>query len=294
MKSKHVLISIVSPELQLQNRIDARYATINAEVDKLGFAGLFAPIAIGAAPAALLAGGLWTAGGLVAADGAQSALRGYANGSFEFQSTVGGTAITYGSAFELGGYSINNALGYEVDGERTYALLAAAGGAYGLLRARPWQSAGGYVGTRASQMETFDIFYRGDSYRRSTFLADMAETQGLSTTMERLSVASSGRLRDIYEMHGISSSGSPVIGVTTDIRVAQFFARGPKQDQLGFVTTFRVPTAQSRNVVFANWENPYAFERINPQIGLPEREFLFHGSINPDYVTVQTRVRPKP
>lgn len=116
----------------------------SAEVNKLVFAGIGAPAAIasGGAGFVYLAGGSLTATGIagsfVAIDGGQSALRGYRNGSFELQSTAGGTSITYGSRTT----GLNDALGYEVDGERTYALGTALAGGVSLLRAKPWQGYG--------------------------------------------------------------------------------------------------------------------------------------------------------
>jgi hypothetical protein len=134
---------------EVSRRRNALSAAATAEENKLLFAAWGGPMALasGGAGIAYLAGGSFTAGGLlgtaVSLDYAQSAARGYANGSFVAQSTGGGTAITYGSRV----YGLNNALGYPVDGERTYALGTALAGGYGLLRAKPWQLNKGYTST---------------------------------------------------------------------------------------------------------------------------------------------------
>ena len=144
----------------------------------------------------------------------------------------------------------------------------------------------------AESIPEFRTFFRGDAFARSSFLSSMAGERGLSAATARLDAASTGELSDIYAMHGISSSGSPLIGVTDDIRVAEYFARGPAQNQLGYVTTFKVPIAEADRIAIPNYENPMAFFESNPKIGLPEREFLFHGKIDARYIFEQQQVKP--
>ena len=115
----------------------------------------------------------------------------------------------------------------------------------------------------------------------------------MSATTARLDAMSTGELSDAYAMHGISSSGSPLIDVTDDIRVAEYFARGPAQNQSGFITTFRVPMADVDRFTTPNFENPMAFFEVNPKIGFPEREFLFQGKIDPKYIYSQQQVKPR-
>jgi hypothetical protein len=41
-----------------------------------------------------------------------------------------------------------------------------------------------------------------------------------------------------------------------------------------------------------NFENPVAWFENNPEIGLPEREYLFHVQIDPKYIYQQYQVYP--
>jgi hypothetical protein len=75
--------------------------------------------------------------------------------------------------------------------------------------------------------------------------------------------------------------------------VAEYFARGPGQNQNGFVTTFRLESRDAAHYATPNYENPQSFFEINSNIGLPEREYLFHNQIDPKYIYQQTPGVPK-
>ena len=75
--------------------------------------------------------------------------------------------------------------------------------------------------------------------------------------------------------------------------VANYFARGPYQNQNGFVTTFRLLPQDADTFAIPNYENDYSFFENNPDIGLPEREYLFHVQIDPKFVFKQTPVGPQ-
>ena len=136
-------------------------------------------------------------------------------------------------------------------------------------------------------------FYRGDATLRSEFLSSMAQERGVPATNDFLSGRSSAQLNDIYAEHGIGSQGLPTIGVSDNPSVAEYFARGPSQNQNGFVTTFRVESRDAANYAVQNYENPQAFFEINPSIGLPEREYLFHNQIDSRFIYQQVPVGAK-
>jgi len=121
----------------------------------------------------------------------------------------------------------------------------------------------------------------------------MAQERGISATNDFLSGRSSAQLNDIYAEHGIGSQGLPTIGVSDNLSVAEYFARGPSQNQNGFVTTFRVESRDAANSAIQNYENPQAFFEINPSIGLPEREYLFHNQIDSKFIYQQVPVGAK-
>jgi YD repeat-containing protein len=135
-------------------------------------------------------------------------------------------------------------------------------------------------------------FYRGDSTLRSDFLSPMAQGQGVQATTEFLNSRDTGEFTDIYEAHGVHSAGSPAIGVTDDPAVAEYFARGPNQDQNGYVTVFRMSVEDANKFAIPNFDNPQAFFEINPKIGLAEREYLFHNFIDTNYIHQQYPVNP--
>jgi len=136
-------------------------------------------------------------------------------------------------------------------------------------------------------------FYRGDATARTEFMSTMAQERGVQATTEFLNNQPAGSLSDIYAEHGVSSNGLPTIGVSDDQAVAEYFARGPYQDQDGFVTTFRLSPEDATTFANPNFENPYSFFENNPAIGSPEREYLFHVQIDPKFVFKQTQVRPQ-
>jgi hypothetical protein len=137
------------------------------------------------------------------------------------------------------------------------------------------------------------MFYRGDATLRTDFLSSMAQERGLAQTAEFLNSRSSGQLNQLFADHGLGSQGLPTIGVSQNRQVAEYFARGPAQNQNGFVTTFRLEARDAQMFARPNYENPLSFFEVNPAIGLPEQEFLFSPLIDPKFIFKQTQVGPK-
>lgn len=121
----------------------------------------------------------------------------------------------------------------------------------------------------------------------------MAKERGIQSTTEFLNSRSTGQLDEIFAEHGIGSQGMPTIGVSQNRQVAEYFARGPGQNQNGFVTTFRLESRDAATMARANYENPMSFFEVNPHIGLPEQEFLFAPSIPKKFIFNQVPVRSK-
>jgi hypothetical protein len=136
-------------------------------------------------------------------------------------------------------------------------------------------------------------FYRGDATARTEFMSSMAQERGVPAATEFLNSRATEPLSNIYAQHGIGSQGLPTIGVSDNPLVAQYFARGPSQTQNGFMTTFRIEAREAERLAIPNWDNPMSFMELNPYIGLPEREFLFHIQIDPKYVIKQVPVEPR-
>lgn len=136
-------------------------------------------------------------------------------------------------------------------------------------------------------------FYRGDATARTEFLSSMAQERGMPATTEFLNSRSTGQLDDIFAEHGIGSQGMPTIGVSQNKQVAEYFARGPGQNQNGFVTTFRLESRDAATLARANYENPMSFFEVNPLIGLPEQEFLFAPNIPKKFIVNQVPVGQK-
>jgi uncharacterized Zn-binding protein involved in type VI secretion len=137
------------------------------------------------------------------------------------------------------------------------------------------------------------LFYRGDASARTEFLSGMAQERGLSTASEFLNSRSTEQLNEIFAEHGIGSQGQPTIGVSQNRQVAEYFARGPAQNQSGYVTTFRLESRDAARLAQANYENPMSFFEVNPNIGVPEQEFLFAPAIDPKFIYHQVPVGPK-
>ncbi len=123
----------------------------------------------------------------------------------------------------------------------------------------------------------------------------MSLLRGPKATSEFLAAQSPAEILDLRTDHGISSFNSPYISTTKNPTVAQFFAKGPNQIQNGFVTTFKIEEREANSLkengdLVPNLENPLAFFQINPDIGLPEAEFIFKNEIDPRYIHTQTGV----
>jgi len=58
------------------------------------------------------------------------------------------------------------------------------------------------------------------------------------------------------------------------------------------VTVFRMSEEDANALANRNFENPVAWFENNPEIGLPEREYLFHVQIDPKYIYQQYQVYP--
>jgi hypothetical protein len=73
-------------------------------------------------------------------------------------------------------------------------------------------------------------------------------------------------LSEVRSSHGLSSGDSPYIRLSQDREVAEYFARGPKQDQAGFVSEFRIEQREFESIATRNYENPQAWFEPNPFI----------------------------
>ncbi|WP_420997910.1 LysM peptidoglycan-binding domain-containing protein [Cupriavidus sp. 30B13] len=217
---------------------------------------------------------------------------------------IGGTAVDKARAnFTAGDY-----FGAAVWGAKS--LTDAGMAVFGLAALRPFAAGAETVesvsAARAVKPYSGDVyasdfvgpvqwkyFYRGDASARTDFLSSMAQERGVPATTEFLDSHAAGGLNDIYAAHGVGSQGLPTIGVTDNAAVAEYFARGPAQNQNGVVTTFRLAERDATNLAIPNYENPQAFFEPNPHIGLPEREYLFHTQIDPKFMFQQVPVKPK-
>lgn len=134
----------------------------------------------------------------------------------------------------------------------------------------------------------WQTFYRGDSTRRASFVSSMAEEQGVSASrFSYLNRESNGLLSDLFGYHGnVGSQGLPTIGVSKDRAVAEYFARGPKGNQAGFVTEFKMQGHEFESLAKRNYENRRDVSDINPSIGKQEQEWLFNSFI-PDSAAVK-------
>jgi hypothetical protein len=141
----------------------------------------------------------------------------------------------------------------------------------------------------------WDYFYRGDSTLRSDFLSSMAQIRGTDGANTFLNGLSEGAHMDVLAEHGVTSAMSPYVSTSKNLMVAEYFARGVGQSQNGFVTTFRIESREAealreQGLIVPNYENPMAFFENNPQIGLPESEFLFRSQIDSRYIYQQNPV----
>ena len=170
-----------------------------------------------------------------------------------------------------------------------------------LLSSVDWANSGGRTATYTGDVYAADFvgpvewkyFYRGDATARTEFLSSMAQERGMPATTAFLNSRSTGQMDDIFAEHGIGSQGMPTIGVSQNKQVAEYFARGPGQNQNGFVTTFRLESRDAATLARANYENPMSFFEINPRIGLPEQEFLFAPNIPKKFIINQVPVGAK-
>lgn len=135
--------------------------------------------------------------------------------------------------------------------------------------------------------------YRGDATLRQEFYSSMAQEQGVMNATKYFDNLASAERSAIYEIHGVTSQASPLIGITDSRAVAEYFARGVNQNQQGYLTIFRIERREADRILTPNYENPYAFFEPNPAIGLPEREYLFQIKIDPKYIFEQQPVAPK-
>lgn len=140
--------------------------------------------------------------------------------------------------------------------------------------------------------DEFTYFARGDINRRDTFLSSLAEERGVEASRKSyLDAESNGLLDDLFDRHGnLGSQGLPTIGVSRDVQVAEYFARGPQQTQAGHVTVFKMKTDDFNKLAERNFENRRDVFDINPNIGKPEQEYLFNTQIDSKYVVGQYQV----
>ncbi len=78
--------------------------------------------------------------------------------------------------------------------------------------------------------------------------------------------------------------------------MAEFFAKGTTQDQLGYVTTIKVEHSDfelmlQQGKIIQNFNNPMAFFEPNPRIGAPEMEYLFKDQIESQYISETLRIK---
>jgi hypothetical protein len=138
----------------------------------------------------------------------------------------------------------------------------------------------------------FTYFARGDIKQRDTFLSSLAEEHGIEASQKSyLDAQSNGLLDDLFNAHGNrSSQGLPTIGVSRDIDVAEYFARGPQQTQAGHVTIFKMKTDDFNKLTERNYENRRDVFDVNPDIGKPQQEYLFNTQIDSKYVVGQYQI----
>ena len=140
----------------------------------------------------------------------------------------------------------------------------------------------------------WEYYYRGDATQRTSFLSSMAQERGPQVSTEFLNSRTSGQLTEIFDTHGnVGSQGLPTIGASRDPFVAEYFARGPYQNQNGFVTSFRIEQREAESIAFRNYENRHDIFDINPNIGRPEQEYLFRNQIDPKFIFEQRPVGPR-
>lgn len=101
----------------------------------------------------------------------------------------------------------------------------------------------------------FTYFARGDIKQRDTLLSSLAEKRGIEASQKSyLDAQSNGLLDDLFDTCGNrGSQGLPTIGVSRDIDVAEYFARGPKQTQAGLVTIFKMKTDDFNKLAERNY-----------------------------------------
>lgn len=138
----------------------------------------------------------------------------------------------------------------------------------------------------------WEYLYRGDSSPRSDFLSAMSQRDGIEATESFLNTLTTSTQSELLAEHGVSSALSPFVSTSKNPKVAEYFSRGPNQEQSGFLTTFRIEEREIKHLqdqekVIPNFENPMSFFESNPSIGLPESEFLFRNSIDPKYIYKQ-------
>lgn len=128
--------------------------------------------------------------------------------------------------------------------------------------------------------------------RRASFVSSIAEEQGISASrFNYLNRESNGLLDDLFDYHGnVGSQGLPTIGVSTDRAVAEYFARGPRGNQAGFVTEFKMQRHEFESLAKRNYENRRDVFDINPNIGKQEQEWLFNSFIPDSAVVKQWQV----
>ena len=140
----------------------------------------------------------------------------------------------------------------------------------------------------------WEYFYRGHADVNPTFRSSVTAEFGADVAERYVGSLSNGTLRDVLEVHGVTSVDSPFISTTTNPVVAEHYARGVSGNQPGYVTTFRLTPQDAKELTIANFENPVAFFEINSKIGVPESEYLFSSRIDPKFIFDQRQVKVKP
>ena len=120
--------------------------------------------------------------------------------------------------------------------------------------------------------------------RRASFVSSIAEEQGISASRFNYLNCESN-----YHSN-VGSQVLPTIGVSTNRAVAEYFARGPRGNQSGFVTEFKMQRHEFESLAKRNYENRRDVFDINPNIGKQEQEWLFNSFIPDSAVVKQWQV----
>ncbi|HVJ38124.1 MAG TPA: hypothetical protein VM687_10035, partial [Stenotrophomonas sp.] len=111
----------------------------------------------------------------------------------------------------------------------------------------------------------FDIFFRGDATDRSRYLSGVAMKEGVDASNALITGAeNSGTVSSLFGRHGIGSSESPFISVSSAEEVALHFASGSAGNQQGYVSMFRLPKGLAQPNIESMMDRPWEREWLVP------------------------------